>query len=359
MTTTTAPAFRIGELPLRLLERDVLPDALIRLGIRQILAARLADEETGDAERNQERKRDFIQRLRRSRLAIHTEDANAQHYELPSEFFEAVLGPYLKYSSCYFLDTETNFGAALGDAEARMLALTVARAGIVDGDRILELGCGWGSLSLFMAERFPRSTIVAVSNSRTQKVFIDGRARARGLSNLEVRTADVNVLEFDEGTRFDRVVSVEMFEHLRNWEHAFERVAKWLAPSGTFFLHVFTHARFAYPYEDKGPSDWMARHFFTGGMMPSHDLALHFQRDLALDQHWVVNGRHYQRTAEAWLERMDAQHVRLAPLFERTYGEDAKTLWVRWRVFFMACAELWGYSGGNEWFVSHYRFVRR
>lgn len=357
--TFTTPQLRIGELQLSLLERDLLPDPLIRFGIRQILASRLAEEETHDVETNHEKKRAFIRALRGSPLAIHTDAANAQHYELPSEFFATVLGPHLKYSCCYYDASETDFAASLGDAEARMLERTVERAGLRDGERILELGCGWGSLSLFMAALFPRARITAVSNSRTQKAFIDARARERGLENLEVVTCDVNQLSFPSEVRFDRVVSVEMFEHLRNWERAFERVASWLDEGGTFFMHVFTHARFAYPYEDRGPSDWMARYFFTGGMMPSDDLALHFQKDLALEDHWVVNGTHYQKTAEAWLARMDQNREALAPVFRSTYGEEATRWWVRWRVFFMACAELWGYADGNEWFVSHYRFRKR
>lgn len=353
------PQLSVGELHLSLLERDLVPDPVIRLAIRRILDARLAEEDTGDAEKNHQNKRAFIETLKSSPLAIHTEDANAQHYELPTEFFAAVLGPHLKYSSCYFGDGETDYDRALGDAEARMLALTVERAGLRDGERILELGCGWGSLSLYMARQFPRARITAVSNSRTQKVFIDARAKELGLDNLEILTCDVNQLSFPDEPRFDRVVSVEMFEHLRNWERAFERVASWLTPEGTFFMHVFTHARFAYPYEDRGPSDWMARHFFTGGMMPSDDLALHFQSHLSIQEHWVVRGTHYQKTAEAWLARMDRGREELMPVFHATYGDEATKWWVRWRVFFMACAELWGYADGNEWFVSHYRFGKR
>jgi cyclopropane-fatty-acyl-phospholipid synthase len=245
----------------------------------------------------------------------------------------------------------------LGQAEANMLQLTAERAELEDGDRILELGCGWGSLSLWMAEHYPNSHITAVSNSRTQKRFIDARAAARNLKNLHVITADANQLSFDAPTRFDRVVSVEMFEHMRNYETLMRRIASWLTPNGTLFVHIFTHKMYAYPFEVRDDTDWMAKYFFSGGIMPSDDLLLYFQKDLTLVNHWHVDGTHYSRTAEQWLENMDAHRADIEPLLAETYGsEQMLRWWVYWRVFFMSCAELWGYAGGKEWLVSHYLF---
>ena len=347
-------------LAMRLLERDLVPDFVIRRRIRSLLAARLREEDTGDPESQRKRLADFIRGLSRSPVAIETAAANEQHYEVPTEFYTRVLGKHLKYSSGYFPRRDARPAAELDAAEARMLALTCERARLADGEHILELGCGWGSLSLWMAEKYPRARITAVSNSRTQKRHIDSQAKARGLGNLEVITCDVNALDFPEGVRFDRVVSVEMFEHMRNYDTLLARVASWLTPAGTLFVHIFTHARFAYPFEVRDETDWMARHFFTGGIMPSDDLLLYFQRDVVLLDHWNVPGWHYQLTSEAWLENMDRHRDDLMPVLERAYGTaQALRWWVYWRVFFMSCAELWGYSGGREWLVSHYLFEKR
>ena len=346
---------------MHLLESDRVPDWLIRNRIRALLAARLREENKGDPEAQQAHLMQLVTELRRSPIAIETAAANAQHYEVPTEFYLQVLGKNLKYSGCYFDSFELGGAAArLNAAEARMLALTCERARLRDGEQILELGCGWGSLSLWMATHLPNARITGVSNSRTQKEFIDAQAAARGLKNLTIVTCDVNRLEFPGGTAFDRVVSVEMFEHMRNYATLLGRVASWMAPRATLFVHIFTHGHYAYRFEVRDASDWMAKYFFTGGIMPSDDLLLYFQKDVQLMEHWQVDGRHYQATAEAWLQNMDRNQSTLMPILERTYGaNNSVKWWVYWRVFFMSCAELWGYNEGREWLVSHYLFERR
>jgi len=340
---------------IRLLERGLLPDFLVRFGIRRLLKARLAEEDRGNPEAQQRHLMKLVARLKASPIAINTGDANRQHYELPCGFFELVLGPHLKYSCGHY----RNFAQTLEQGEANMLTLTAERARLQDGDRVLELGCGWGSLSLWMAERYPNSAITVVSNSRTQKRFIDARAAARGLNNLEVITGDVNHLAFADGTQFDRVVSVEMFEHMRNYELLMQRIARWLKPSGTLFVHIFTHKTYAYPFEVRDEDDWMAKYFFTGGIMPSDDLLLYFQNDLRILEHWQVDGRHYSQTSERWLQNMDNHRAEIEPILAKTYGaEHVLRWWVYWRVFFMSCAELWGYANGREWMVSHYLFAK-
>lgn len=338
----------------RLLERNLLPDWLVRWGVRRTIAGRLRVEHSPTAAEADARLRAFVAACSRGPLAVATQAANTQHYEVPTMFFRRVLGRHLKYSSAFFDPGVTS----LDEAEARMLALTAERAQLANGQRILELGCGWGSLSLWMARHYPASEIVTVSNSRTQKLWIDDVARREGLTNLTVITANMNTFEAP-GT-FDRVVSVEMFEHMRNWKALFANIARWLRPDGSLFFHIFTHRQYAYAYEVRDSSDWMAAHFFTGGIMPSDSFPTFFQDDLRVEQHWRESGTHYQKTAEAWLGNMDRHRDQLWPLFEQTYGVDEATRWwVRWRVFFMACAELWGWRGGEEWLVSHYRMVIR
>ena len=343
------------KMALSLLERGWLPDAAIRYGIRRLLAQRLYDENQGDPEKQQAHLMQLVEQLRSSPVAIETAAANEQHYEVPAMFYQQVLGKHLKYSSGYFKPNVTD----LNQAEAEMLSITVERAGLKNGERILELGCGWGSLSLYMAARFPNSRITGVSNSASQREFILSRAAERGLNNLEIITCDVNVLQFPLDMQFDRVVSVEMFEHMRNYQTLLKRISTWLKPEGTLFVHIFTHQHYAYPFEIKDDSDWMAKYFFTGGIMPSDDLLLYFQDDLKLINHWQVSGQHYQKTAEAWLKNMDTHRQPIMQLFKQTYGAaHAVKWWNYWRVFFMSCAELWGYRHGTEWLVSHYLFKR-
>jgi cyclopropane-fatty-acyl-phospholipid synthase len=334
-------------------ERGLVPDHAVRYGIRRLLAQRLEELRSGDATATAELTQAFLAEIREAPLALLPQKANEQHYELPAEFFAAVLGPNRKYSSCWWPDGV----ATLGQAEDAALTATCERAGLADGQRVLELGCGWGSLSLWMAARYPASRITAVSNSHAQRRWIEARAAERQLANLEVVTCDFN--HFDTGARLDRIVSVEMFEHLRNWPLAFERVAGWLAPGGRFFLHVFAHREAPYAFVEHDASDWMTRHFFAGGTMPSDDLALHCQDHLRLLRRWRWDGTHYQRTAAAWLANMDAQRDTLMPLFTATYGDDAAVWWTRWRLFFLSVEELFGWNKGQQWWVSHYLFEAR
>lgn len=338
----------------RLVDGGFLPDAVIRAGIRRLLGQRLRDEREGGVDATWARQRRLWARLDRGPLAEQVEAANAQHYEVPGGFFEQVLGPRLKYSACLW---EPGTGT-LAAAEEAMLDLTCRRAELADGQRILELGCGWGSLSLWMARAYPGARIVSVSNSASQGAYIRGRARAQGLTNLEVRTADMNGFEAGAGT-FDRVVSVEMFEHMRNHRLLMERIAGWLAPGGKLFVHIFTHRELTYLFEPRDAGDWMSREFFSGGVMPSDALLLRHQEHLRLEDHWRVDGGHYRQTAEAWLENLDRNREQALGILAAAYGAGpAQVRLRRWRVFLMACAELWGHPGG-EWLVSHYRFARR
>lgn len=335
-------------------ELGLLPDAAVRLGIRHLLRQRLRELKQDDSESAAVLTQQFLESLRAAPLALLPEKANEQHYELPAALFEAMLGPQRKYSCCWWPEgVET-----LEQAEEVALAETASRAELADGQQILELGCGWGSLSLWMARRYPRAHILALSNSASQRAFIEGEAAARGLFNLEVLTCDFNA--FATERRFDRIVSVEMFEHLRNWPQAFAKVAGWLRDDGRFFMHVFAHRDTPYAFEVRDASDWMSRYFFSGGMMPADDLALLCQDDLMLQQRWRWDGRHYARTAAAWLQRLDERRASLVPLFERVYGAaQAPMWWQRWRLFLLSVEELFGYQRGQQWWVSHYLFAPR
>jgi cyclopropane-fatty-acyl-phospholipid synthase len=338
----------------KLLEKNKIPDFLIRMGIRKLLKQRLRDENKGSELAQQTHLKNLIKELKASPIAINTIEANEQHYEVPTQFYRYCLGPHLKYSSGYWKENVTD----LSQSEKDMLELTCERAELTNGQTVLELGCGWGSLSLFMAAKYPDSNFTGVSNSHTQKIYIDEQARLKGIYNLTIITADINAFTADK--TFHRVVSVEMFEHLRNYKLLFKKIATFLKTNGKMFVHVFTHKIYAYKFEVKDESDWMSRYFFTGGIMPSNDLFSYFDDELAIANQWTVSGLHYSKTSEAWLKNMDKHKTEILPIFEKTYGnEQALKWWVYWRIFFMACAELWGYNKGTEWMVCHYLFVKK
>ena len=335
-------------------EQGLVPDTVVRTGIRRLLKERLAEIHAADATVATDIADAFINALNSAPVALLPEKANEQHYEVPAEFFKHALGIHRKYSSCYWpagVDT-------LDAAEAAALTATCARAGVADGQDILELGCGWGSLTLWMATHYPASRITAVSNSHSQRAHIEAEAARRGLTNVQVITCDMN--DFNINRRFDRIVSVEMFEHLSNWPEMFRRVRGWLKRDGCFFMHVFVHRLTPYAFVERGADDWMSKYFFSGGMMPSDDLALRLQDDLRVTRVWRWDGTHYERTANAWLANMDANRAAIQPLLAQTYGREQMNLWwTRWRIFFMSCAELFGYNHGQEWWVSHYLFEPR
>ena len=338
---------------IELAEKGIIPDYFIRQGIVRNCENRLKNENVSNTEQVSSKKQIWIEQMKESPIALVPEKANEQHYEVPPAFFENVLGKHLKYSSGYWPDGVNS----LDESEESMLELSFERAQLADGDSILELGCGWGSLTCYMASKLPNSKITAVSNSKDQKEHILNRCKNQGLDNIEVITADMN--DFETENKYDRVVSIEMFEHMRNYKKLLSKISSWLNDDGKLFIHIFTHQSVVYPFENQGEADWMAREFFSGGMMPSHDLLLHFQDDLIIDDVWSMLGTHYEKTSLAWVNKMDANKDSIMKIFLKTYGDDAKLWFQRWRIFFMSCEKLFGYNNGSEWGVSHYRFNKR
>lgn len=333
-------------------EQGRVPDAAVRSAIRRLCDSRRRSETAGDCEARLARHEAFVAAMDAGPIAPVPDKANEQHYELPAEFFRHVLGPRLKYSGCLWPAGTPDLEAA----EAAALASTCDHAGLSPDQDILELGCGWGALTLWMAEHYPTSRITAVSNSSAQRELIEARAREQGLDNVTVVTADMN--DFAPAQRFDRVVSVEMFEHMRNWRQLLARIHDWLQPGGLLLVHTFCHRDCAYPFTDRDASDWMARHFFTGGIMPSDGLMLAFQDHLRWRRQWRWHGGHYAATANAWLARLDAAEDRVMPVLEHAYGDQAAVWFQRWRMFFMAVAELFAFRGGDEWWVVHHLMER-
>ena len=346
---------------LNLLEKNYIPDFLIRIGIRKLIKNRLEEEGSGGVEEEQIKINNQIEFLKKRPIAENTKDANKQHYELPTDFFKLVLGKNLKYSCSHWGKNVKN----LDTAEDEMLELTCKRAELKDGLNILELGCGWGSLSLYMAKKFPKAKITAISNSKSQKDYIEKQAEQLGISNLQILTIDINVLtnklkiEKNEKNKFDRIVSVEMFEHVRNYEKLFEILSLYLKKTGLLFVHIFSHYKLSYLFEVKDESDWLTKYFFTGGTMPSDKLFFYFNKNLRILKHWNMSGIHYQKTCEAWLKKLDKNKIEINKIFNKVYGIKNSLKWlVYWRTFFMSCSELWGYSKGKEWIVSHYLFSK-
>ena len=338
---------------IKLAEKGLLPDSFIRFGIKRLCSERLVKASSFSDDDMEKEHAAWIEVLKKSPIALVPEKANEQHYEVPPRLFELVLGNKLKYSSGFWPEGVSS----LDQSESAMLDLTSERAGLIDGQDILELGCGWGSLTLYMAEHFPKSKITAVSNSNDQRQFIEERCRQLKLDNVRVITADMN--DFKAEGLFDRVVSIEMFEHMRNYEKLLGRVNTWLKKEGKLFVHIFSHQKVAYPFEDNDDADWMAREFFSGGQMPSHRLLMSFPGQMKIEKDWRVSGTHYEKTSLAWLQKMDKNKAEVLELFKKTYGEnDAKSWFQRWRIFFMSCEVLFGFGRGSEWGVSHYLFEK-
>jgi cyclopropane-fatty-acyl-phospholipid synthase len=343
----------LSKLAIQLSERGFMPDFLIRAGIRHLSKQRLIEISASNCEVASEMRAKFFQSMKLAEIAPLPEMANAQHYEVPADFFNLALGKHRKYSSCYWSGDVKN----LDESEEAALKETCHHADLKNGQAILELGCGWGSLSLWMAEHYPDSQITSVSNSHSQREFILAEAARRKLSNLNVITCDMNHFEIDQS--FDRIVSVEMFEHMRNYQTLFEKLNQWLKPEGKFFMHIFCHRDVPYAFQVQGDDDWMSQFFFSGGFMPSDDTPLQFQKHLKIAKQWRWDGTHYEKTANAWLENMDKNHEKITPILASCYGADNIQVWrQRWRIFFMACAELFGFDHGQEWWVGHYLFEK-
>ncbi|MEM7337403.1 MAG: cyclopropane-fatty-acyl-phospholipid synthase family protein [Actinomycetota bacterium] len=351
-------------------ESGVVPDVVSRYGIRRLLGRRLLQEGIRlPAEHQLAQQAQLLGQLQGGAIAEATDAANEQHYELPAEFFEQVLGPRKKYSCCWFGPDDAEPWApftgrrptpdadALADAEDAMLARTCETAQLLDGMRVLDLGCGWGSMTLWIAQHYPNCQITSVSNSASQRAFIEGQAAARGHDNVSVITADVNELELDQS--FDRIISIEMFEHTRNWGELFGRLRRWISDEGRVLIHVFCHRQLAYLFDARHSHDWMSSHFFTGGLMPSDDLVARATDAFSVEEQVRYNGHHYEATANAWLANLDRRRDYVLDIFDDVYGADAPMWLHRWRLFFMACAELFAYDNGTEWYVSHYRLAPR
>ena len=341
------------KLLIKLAEKGILPDFFIRLGISKLCGQRLTDANDLSLKAREERHQKWVDILMESPIALVPEKANEQHYEVPPRLFELVLGAKLKYSSGYWPQGTST----LDDSEVEMLKLTSKRAALSDGQEVLELGCGWGSLTFHMALTYPNSKITAVSNSNDQRQFIEKKCNELKIKNIKVITADMN--DFSSEKTFDRVVSIEMFEHMRNYDELLKRVSEWLKKDGKLFVHIFSHKEIAYPFEDKGEGDWMAREFFSGGQMPSHKLLTCFSSRMKIEKDWRVEGTHYEKTSLAWLNKMDENKKEVLKLFEKTYGKNEASTWFqRWRIFFMSCVVLFGFNKGSEWGVSHYLFEK-
>jgi len=341
-------------LALDLSEAGYMPDVVLRRGMHSLVKQRLKQIHASNPELTARDQVAFIEHMDVSPIAILTEKANEQHYEIPAFFYQYLLGDYRKYSCCYW-DKST---MTLTQAEHLALLKTTEHAEIEDDMSILELGCGWGSLTLFLAEKFPNSQITAVSNSHSQRKYITEQTRARNMTNVDVITCDMNQFEAKQG--YDRIVSVEMMEHMRNYQVLYEKISSWLNDHGKFFKHIFVHRSTPYAFKVNDQSDWMSQYFFSGGMMPCDDLPLWFQGHLKIENRWRWSGTHYEKTANAWLENMDNNREQIFPILQETYGVDiAEKWWNRWRMFFMACAELFGYRNGEEWWVSHYLFSKK
>ncbi|GAA4359215.1 cyclopropane-fatty-acyl-phospholipid synthase family protein [Kangiella marina] len=338
---------------INMMEAGTLPDSVIRAGIRKLCKQRLEEEHINDIEAQSEQYDRFLEELKSSDIAIKTDKANEQHYEVPAEFYQLSLGQYLKYSGCLWDKHTTDLSAA----EKNMLELYTERGEFQDGQKVLELGCGWGSLTLYLAQKYPNSHITTLSNSSSQREFIESKASERGLTNIEVITVDINTFKTEQS--FDRIVSIEMFEHVRNYQQLFDRMNQWLKDDGKIFIHIFCHRFLMYPFEEEGDDNWMGKYFFSGGQMPAADTFLNFLGDLRLDKRWLLSGEHYEKTSNAWLENTDKNKETILSVFEKVYGEKEAKIWLqRWRIFFMSCAELFGLNNGNEWLIGHYRFVK-
>lgn len=339
-----------------LLERNAAPDWLTRIGIRRLLADRLAGEARANIEEDMRNKISMIQSLRQNQIAIEQEKVNEQHYELPTEFFLHTLGKRMKYSSCYYESSD----APLNAAEDSMLRLYCQRAGLKDGMSVLDLGCGWGSLVLYIAENYPNCKITGLSNSWTQREFIEGKARENAFKNITIITGDVQKIQRLEGCNsFDLVMSIEMFEHMKNYAALLEKISRWMKKDAKLFVHIFCHNKYIYNFETEGPSNWMGRYFFTGGTMGSDDVLSYFQDHVRIVDRWRVDGRHYAQTSEHWLQNFDRNIDKVRPILRATYGNEATKWEAYWRTFYLAVAELFGYNGGQEWHIAHYLFEKR